>query len=107
MSTMTCRTRKVKTASADVTVLRKPIYTCELLPHGHAGLITINGQKYGLQCLGGDPREGYRLHSVKNGEVYDVDTESGYPVCDCADYTFNERNPVTNPCKHGLALIKL
>ena len=62
----------------------------------------LNGQVYGLQCLGHGPEEGYRFWKADGSGVCDVDTSGNDPLCDCPDCTFRERL-----CKHGLALIQL
>ncbi len=103
----TIRKRMVNPAKCEVEVIQKPIYHCTMLPQGMAGIITLNGQAYYVQCLGSDPRDGYRFVKVSTGDCWDCDTSSGHPVCDCADFTFNDRNEVTNRCKHGLALVEL
>lgn len=91
---------------ASCTCLARPAYHCELLPHGQAGVVEINGTSYDLLPLGDSTRKGYRLTNHDNGNVYDVDTSSGYPECDCPDY-LSRRGTVEHPfCKHGLALIR-
>jgi hypothetical protein len=115
MASLTAPARQVKPSRPRVLPARltscsctsRPVYRCELLPQGRAGLVEINGEPYGLRPLGREPEDGYRLYKVKDGAVYDLDTSSGYPVCDCPDFVAR-RGTVEHPfCKHGLAVIDL
>jgi hypothetical protein len=80
----------------------RPIYHCDLLPRGRAGLVDINGEPYALRCHGHQPEDGYRLTKLASGAVYDLDVSSGVPLCDCPDATYRDRQ-----CKHSLALVQL
>lgn len=70
------------------------------------GLIEINGVMYWVCCLGRTSRDGYRLVNLDNENVYDVDTSSGFPVCDCPDF-LSRRTNEPQGCKHCLALRRM
>jgi hypothetical protein len=108
MPSVTAPRRRVNPARLTAcTCTSRPVYCCTLLPQGQAGLISINGQDYGLRPLGRGPEGGYRFYKVKDGKVYDVDTSAGYAECDCPDFVWN-RGTVEHPaCKHILALVQL
>src|SRR5213595_175432 len=106
-STMKTNTKPRTVKPAKLTSCRclaRPAYRCTLAPKGLSGVVEINGGYYDLLPLGSDTRDGYRLHNRLNGEVYDVDTESGLPSCDCPDSTFRRGTPEHPFCKHSLAL---
>lgn len=80
-------------------VLRRPAYPTAT-SEGRTGKVEINGKLYTLTCHGLSPSDGYRLEA--GNRVYDLDTSSGVPLCDCADTTYRQRQ-----CKHGLAIAKM
>jgi hypothetical protein len=82
-------------------VFCRPIYHCDLLPQGCAGIVGFGGHVYTLTCLGRQPEDGYRLVSVYSMAVYDVDLS--VPSCDCPDHTYRPHRA----CKHITALQNL
>ena len=78
--------------------IQRPRYETDEYP-AVAGLVEINDTLYTLTPLGKHSGEGYRLVNLRSGNVYDLDTSSGYPLCDCPDCTYRQ-----HPCKHCLAL---
>ena len=91
----------------NVEVIERPNYHCDLLPEGLPGMVVFNGTPYTVLPLGDDSRDGYRIENLNNGKVYDVDTSSGYPRCNCLDFTIRRGKIKNDYCKHCLALIKL
>ena len=120
-TTITPRATKVKSNKKNkpaqlrsCVCVSRPAYRCTLAPEGLPGEVEINGGTYELHCLGHDSRGGYRLVKLTpdpdaDPTVYDIDTESGYPVCDCPDFVFRrgDNMPEAPYCKHSLALIEL
>lgn len=88
-------------------ILRQCLCLIQPTYEGDPGSVVINGQVYFIQCLGTGSRDGYRLTNQDNGKVYDVDTSSGFPVCDCPDYTVRRGKAKGDYCKHGSALVEL
>lgn len=91
------RTRKPTPAVC----LCRPVYHCELIPRGQAGLVQVQGEDYALYCHGASPEDGYRMVKIASGATYDIDVSSGVPLCDCADCTYRQRL-----CKHGAAIVQ-
>lgn len=107
---MTAKTRKtpvIKPVVCECECLARPLYADEDHATGHAGTMAINGTLYTLTPLGRTTRDGYRLVNLDNGKVYDLDTSSGYPTCDCWDFIARRGSVEHKFCKHGTALIKL
>ena len=103
MTTTTTKKRTVKPVTmAGVRIIKMPHYRGENEPAGRSGLVEFSGSIYSILPLGASSRDGYRLTNLDNQKVYDVDTSSGQPTCDCGDFTWRRR-----PCKHCLALVEL
>ena len=83
-------------------LIERPFYPCDLLPKGLPGVVQFNGATYTVMPLGEDSGCGFRMENINSGAVYDIDTSSGAPYCDCADSTYRER-----ACKHVLALRRM
>jgi hypothetical protein len=83
------------------------------MPHGIPGCIIINGQEYGVSCLGYLPPaplspvvEGYRFVKA-DGETYDVCLSHGRLECSCGDWIFRRSkasDPRLSDCKHCVAV---
>ena len=110
MPTITARTANVKPNPRPIKpvelvnfkLIERPIYHCDLLPEGLPGTVEFNGSTYTVLPLGSDSRDGYRLTNLDNGEVYDVDTSTGYAECSCPDFIFRRgRTGPSDLCKHG------
>src|SRR4051794_37779942 len=81
--------------SVEAQTIVKPICCSTLLPGGQAGLISIDGNQYGLAYNSSrDTRtcdvtiHGYRLLTGE-GKAYDVDETISF--CDCPDSTYRVR----------------
>jgi hypothetical protein len=98
--------RRINPVRCDCRCILPPVYPTDLLAGGMAGIVIINGTEYDLLPLGPTTRDGYRMTNRDNRKVYDVDTESGFPVCDCPDQ-LTRRGTVEHPwCKHGCCLMQ-
>ena len=105
---MATTTRTIKPARLDsCECLSRPVYASDEGPACEGGIL-INGDFYSILPLGEGTRDGYRLVKEESGDIHDLDTSSGYPVCDCPDFTFRRgRTGPLDQCRHGLALIAL
>lgn len=104
----TTRRRILPVRLAEATVLSKPICSCEILPAGLPGLVSINDRTYALSLNAtlpdvGEPIvHGYRLTSTDEYKAYDLPADLS--TCDCPDHVFR-RGTIEHPCcKHQLAM---
>lgn len=74
---------------------------------GRWGLVEINGTYYWVRPHGKTSRDGFQLVNLDNENIYDVDTSTGFPVCDCPDYEVRRGKGPNDGCKHCLALMKM
>ena len=110
MPTTTKTTRKPrvnKLATPTVTVLCRPVWPCELLPAGQAGLIEIAtdrvAEPYLVLPLAGE-EEHYRLTKT-DGTIYHVRRLPGRWVCECRDcHARANGQGEMRLCKHAVAL---
>lgn len=93
-------TLQPKTEAVSCTCLAHPCYSADGEP-AIAGLIEINDCLYTILPLGSQSDEGFRLTNLRNGQVYDLDTSSGQPLCDCI------RAMEVGNCAHDAALRRL
>jgi hypothetical protein len=110
MATTTTRPNKISkpVVLQDLAVSQRPIYHCVLLPQGQAGIVSFNGGHYTVLPLGAGSRDGYRLVNIDSKKIYDVDTSTGHPTCDCPDFVARRgRTGPKDVCKHCLALMEM